>query len=77
MFTKLDINANGQINVNEFREGCRKFTFGLKNDEINMIFKAFVNADSLNFNNKFGLRTVDDFEKEEETTSVGVTFKYR
>lgn len=46
-FDKMDRNQNGFISLFEFKEACRRLQFNLKNEEVNLLFKAFTNVDSL------------------------------
>lgn len=59
-FQKLDENNNGCLTRAEFKDICKRYSFNFNFQEIELLFKSFISADTLNVHKKFSLQTPID-----------------
>ena len=68
-FRKLDKNGSGVVTQAEFREQCQRHSLGLLAEEVDLLYKAISNADSLNVSRKFEFTKMEDLEAPTSSTS--------
>lgn len=69
IFKKFDVNQNGSVKLDEFRQQCEKLNLDFKEEELSEIFKVFCNPELINPQLNKKHKSMDDDRDDEIVVS--------
>jgi Ca2+-binding EF-hand superfamily protein len=77
VFNKFDINANGSVKLEEFKQQCEKLNLDFKEEELSEIFRTFCNPELVNPSLGKKQKSMEDEEHEDGGFSAHRAFNFK